>query len=377
MRKYIYSMMVVGSLLAMNACGKKANQQGQAQNQPTPAVTVQIPTENITTFVSYPTTMQGVNNSEARPKIQGYITQVLVDEGQRVKKGQILFRLETQSLTQQADAARAAINSAQVQVNQLKPLVQKNIISKNQLAVAEANLSQARANYRSIVANIDYGVVRSPVDGYVGQIRIKQGNLVGPNDPTPLTTISEINKIYAYFSLNESDYLNFLKTSAGATREQKIQNMPAITLMMANGQEYPEKGKVQTIDAQVDPSTGTIAFRASFNNPDHLLNDGSTGTVQIPKLYENVVVVPQSATFEQQGRVFVMKVDKTAKGETVNQQAITVLDTKDNLYLVGSGIKAGDVIVAEGVDKIKPGTMIKPTQKSFEEISKPLPVVFK
>src|SRR5699024_1756873 len=142
----------------------------------TPVVTVKIPTDTVTTFKSYPVSIEGIVNSEARPKISGYITDVLVDEGQKVERGQLLFRLETASLSQQAQAAKANINAAQVQVNQLKPLVEKNIVSENQLATAKAKLQQAKASYQSIKANIGYATVRSPVDGYVGRIWFRRGN---------------------------------------------------------------------------------------------------------------------------------------------------------------------------------------------------------
>ena len=378
MKKYIYPFALIIIVLNFVSCGNdKKDQSGGNRSQITPVITTKIPTRNITTFSQYNTSIEGIINSEARPKIAGYITDVLVDEGQKVRKGQVLFKLETASLSEEAAAAKANIHAAQVQVDQLKPLVEKEIVSKNQLATAEAKLSQAKASYQSIAANIGYATVKSPVDGYVGEIRIRKGNLVSPNDPTPLTTVADISKVYAYFSMNEKDYLNFLQTAKGETREEKIKNMPPITLIMANGKEYEQKGIIQTINSQIDKQTGSISFRATFDNPAQLLTNGSTGRIQIPKVYENVLVIPQRSTFEQQDQTFVVRVKKTDSSTVAALEKINILDEKDNLYLIDAGVKKGDEIVVEDVAKLREGMAIQPTVKPFDSIAKPLTTVFK
>ena len=216
-----------------------------------------------------------------RAKIQGYITQVLVDEGQYVTAGQPLFRLETNMLTENADAAKsgisaaqanvqaskAAVNAAQVEVNKLKPLVEKNIISNVQLQTAIANLAkaqaqlsqaiasqqQASANYKSVQANINYSIIKAPISGVVGKLPLKIGSLVGPTDATPLTTISDTRSVFAYFSLNEKEYLDFLEKSYGATVPEKIKNLPMVELKLANGRIYPEKGRIEV-------TTGPVSY---------------------------------------------------------------------------------------------------------------------
>lgn len=382
MKKQIYTTLAITALLfSLSSCGDQQADQAKAaqarQSQVMPAKTVKIPTGNYTTFNTYSTSIEGIINSEARPKVSGYITKVLVDEGQKVKKGQLLFKLETASLSEDAEAAKANVNAAQVQVNQLKPLVKKDIVSQSQLETAKAKLKQAQSNYHSILANINYSNIKSPVDGYVGAIRLRRGNLVSPSDPEPLTTVSDISKVYAYFSMNEKEYLNFLRTAKGKTKEEKIENMPKLTLILANGQEYRHKGTIQTINSQIDKHTGTVSFRAIFDNPELILTNGSSGEIKVPKAYKDILVVPQKSTFEQQGRTYVMKVEKTDSSVIAVTQSIQIKDAKGNIYLVESGLKKGEEIVAEGAASLRSGTPIKPMEQPFDSIAKPLQTIFK
>lgn len=379
MKKYIYPFVAVITILSLVSCGDKqenAQQAGQQQAQATPVKSVKIPTDSVVTFKSYPTSIEGVINSDARPKVSGYITDVLVDEGEKVSQGQVLFKLETASLTEDAEAAKANVNAAQVQVDQLKPLVEKDIVSENELATAKAKLKQAQSNYHSVVANISYATVKSPVDGYVGTIRIRKGNLVSPSDPKPLTTVTDISEVYAYFSMNEKDYLDFLKIADGKTKAEKIKNMPDISLIMANGDTYQEKGTIQTVNSQVDKESGSVSFRAIFDNPGQLLTNGSTGKIRIPQVYKDILVVPQKSTYERQGYTYVMKVEKTDSATVAKTQAIEVKDEARNLYMVESGIEKGDEIVAEGVDQLQNGQPIKPNEQPFDSIAKPIGKVF-
>jgi membrane fusion protein (multidrug efflux system) len=335
---------------------------------------VEVPHKNVSGFTSYPTSIEGTINSQVRAKVAGYITDVLIDEGQAVKKGQLLFKLETETLSQEAGAAEANVAAAQVEVDRLKPLVEKGIIGKVQLETAEARLLQAQANYNSIAANIDYANIKSPVNGYVGAIPYRDGALVSPNDPTPLTTVSVTENVYAFFAMNEKDYLNFLQTTEGENLSEKIQNFPPVQLRMVNGTVYEEKGKIETVTGQVNTSTGTVNFRASFPNPNRLLANGNSGSIMIPKTYENATVVPETSTFEQQGKVYVYKVQGDSLAKT---SSIEVIDRVENLIVVGSGIKAGDKIVAQGMGKLRNNTPITPDPVSFDSIANTLNIVFR
>ncbi|TZF98446.1 efflux RND transporter periplasmic adaptor subunit (plasmid) [Chryseobacterium panacisoli] len=367
--------------LSLTACKKEAPKQDGAK--PYPVVSVE--SKNIVGYQTFPATIQGRVNNDVRAKIQGYITQVLVDEGQYVTKGQPLFRLETNILNENAAAskagigaaesniaaAQASVNAAQVEVNKLKPLVQKNIISNVQLQTAQAQLAQAQAqlqqanaskrqaqaNYKGVEANIEYSIIRAPISGVIGRLPLKVGSLVGPSDQTALTTISDTSEIYAYFAMNEKEYFDFLEKSPGASMPEKIKNLPMVELQLANGSLYPEKGKIEAITGQIDPTTGTIQFRVAFSNAQKLLSNGNSGTIRFPQRYDNVLVVPESATYEQQGIVYVYKVEK---GDTARNVVVNVIDRIDNLALIKSGVNKGETVVAAGIGSLKPGTAVKP-----------------
>lgn len=376
MKKHLYSFISILAVLTLVSCGGNKKQENRGPAGPTKVITVKLPTRDITTYNRFSTRIEGIINTEARPKISGYITEVYIDEGQKVRKGQVLFKLETASLNEEAAAAQANIHAAQVQVDQLSPLVEKNIVSANQLATAKARLSQAKAAYQGIAANIGYATVKSPVDGYVGEIRIRKGNLVSPNDPTPLTTVTDISKVYAYFSMSERNYLNFLKSSAGETRDEKIENMPEVTLIMANGDEYPTKGKIETINSQIDKRTGTISIRAIFDNKEQYLTNGSTGEIKIPSVYKDALIVPQNATYLQQDKIYLVKAEQTDSGTVAVVHPFTIKDNVRNFYIVDGGAKKGDEIVAVGVEKLRSGTLIEPDLKAFDSIIKPVTVVY-
>ncbi len=366
--------------LSLVSCKKEE----QRKDGPKPYPVVSAETKNLTGYQSFPASVEGIVNNDVRAKIQGYITQVLVDEGQYVTKGQPLFRIETNVLTETADAAKAgvsaaqanvtaaqaAVSAAQVEVNKLIPLVQKNIISRVQLETANANLAKAKAqlqqarasqqqsvaNYKSTQANVDYSIVRAPISGVVGKLPLKVGSLVGPSDQTALTTISDTRQVYAYFSMNEKEYFSFLEKSPGATVPEKIRNLPMVQLQLANGTLYPEKGRVETVTGQIDSSTGTIQFRVGFNNPQKLLSNGNSGTILLPVNYDNVVVIPESATYEQQGIVYAYKVQNNKLKSTV----VTVKDRISNYAVVTSGLSKGDKVVAMSVEGLKDNDEIIP-----------------
>ena len=373
MRKFSFFGFIFSALLLASCQG--GGQQGGPQAQgPMPFPVVEIPTKTVTGFRSYPVSIEGVVNSQVRAKVSGYITDVLVDAGQKVSKGQPMFRLETATLTQDAEAAQARVNTAQVEVNKLEPLVEQGIISSVQLETAKAQLAQARANYSSVAANIDYATIKSPVDGYVGAINFRQGTLVSPADPTPLTRVSDIDEVYVFFSMNERDYLNFIQTAEGEGIEEKIENLPAVQLQLVNGQLYEEEGKIETVTGQVDPTTGTVGFRARFPNPNRILANGNSGNIRIPQTYENVPVIPESATFEQQGNVLVYKV----QGDTLAVSSVVqVRDRVDNLIVVASGAEAGERIIAQGVGQLRSGTPVQPQLVSFDSIANSIQTIFK
>ncbi|MDX1762629.1 MAG: efflux RND transporter periplasmic adaptor subunit, partial [Christiangramia sp.] len=319
------------SFAALTSCGENNSKAKAAGNGgPPPSYPViEVPRKTVTAFNSYPASIEGSVNSAVRAKVSGYITDVLVEEGEEVKKGQLLFKLETESLNQDAQAAKANVNAAQVEVEKLKPLVEKDIISEVQLETAKAKLEQAKSSYNSIAANIGYANIKSPVDGVVGKINFRKGSLVSPQDQMPITNVSSIENVYAIFSMNEKDFLDFMSDAEGETNSEKIKNVPEIQLIMANSREYENKGKIETISGNIDEQTGTVSFRAKFEN-NGLLRNGSSGTVKIPKTYKDAIVIPSLSTYERQGQIFVYKV----KADTLASSSIDILSEVKNLYVV-------------------------------------------
>ncbi|SDS31899.1 efflux RND transporter periplasmic adaptor subunit [Winogradskyella sediminis] len=373
--KIVSILTIVSVFLIVVSCGDKENtQSGAAAAPPAPFPVTQLQPKTVTGYTDYPATIEGKVNSDVRAKTSGYIEKVYVDEGEKVRKGQVLFRLETQSLSQDAGAAKAQVNVAQVEVNKLIPLVEKNIISPVQLETAKANLAQAKANYSSVTANIGYATIKSPIDGFVGAINFREGALISPSDATPLTTVSQIDEVYAFFSFNEAQYIDHLQRSEGKTKAERIKNAPDLTLILANGKAYSEKGRIQTSTGQINQNTGTIQIRAAFDNPNEILTNGNSGKIRFPIEYKDAIVVPQSATFEQQGNVMIFKLGAENKVET---SILKVKGTVDNLYVVESGIDSKDKIIVSGIGKLRNGMAISPQEIPFEEAIKQVPTLFK
>ena len=364
--KVIFLLLVSGALFSLVSCSDGQNQnQNMRQQQAMPFPVSEITTRSITSFNEYPTSLEGTLNSAVRAKATGYITDVLVDEGQIVKKGQPLFKLETQTLDQEKKAAQANLNVLKVEVDKLIPLVEKGIVSEVQLGTARANYERAKANYGSVISNIDFATVRSPANGRIGSINFREGALISPQEPMPLTQITQTENIYAFFSMNERDYLNFIQTAEGNTLNEKIASFPKVKLKLVNGSIYEEEGTIETVSGQVDPTTGTVSFRAIFPNPSGILSNGNSGKIMIPTIYKDALIAPASASYEQQGKVYLYKV----QGDTLAVSTIVeVLERKGNILVLSSGMEKGDKFVAEGVGRLRNGTPIIPQPVAIDSI---------
>jgi len=370
----LYTLLILSLVFLAVSCGEKTEQAAAPKAPPAAIPVTQLQTKTVTGYTEYPATIEGIVNSDVRAKTSGYVEKVYVDEGQKVRKGQVLFKLETQSLSQDASAAKARVNVAQVEVDKLIPLVEKNIISAVQLETAKANLAQAKANLSGVSANIGYATIKSPIDGYVGAINFREGALISPSDASPLTTVSEISQVYAFFSFNEAQYIDLLQNAKGKTKAERIKNAPDLSLILANGTVYSEKGRIQTSTGQINQSTGTIAIRAAFDNPKEILTNGNSGKIRLPIEYKDAIVVPQSATFEQQKDIVIYTLGADNK---IKATLIKIAGVVDNLYVVESGLKAGDKIIISGVNKLRNGATISPQDTPFEEAIEPIATLFK
>lgn len=373
MKSFTITLSLLFLTVIFISCGEDSDASKQSKKNPQTVSVIEVPTKTVTTYTSYPTSIEGIINSDVRAKIPGYISKVYIDEGAKVSKGQRLFSLETQSLNQDAAAAKATINAAQVEVDKLRPLVEKNIISNVRLETAKAQLTQAQSAYNSILANVNYGTITSPVDGYVGAIRLREGALVSPTSAASLTTVSDISKVYAYFSMNESDYIDFIQ-NAETSIDSRIDGLPKVRLVLANGSTYDEAGTIETINSQVDRQTGAVSFRAIFDNPSRIITNGSSGRIRLPKTYKNALVVPKTSTYEQQGSTYVYKIGNDS---TAVAYRLTILDDIENIYVVSDGVQKGDLIVAEGVATLNVSEKLTSKKIPFDSIAKPIKKSFR
>ena len=375
-KNYLLSGLVIG-LLALSSCSNPQNQQAAQGPMPFP---VQSATKNnVTVYNEYAANIEGEQNIEIRAKVDGFVDKIYIDEGAEVKKGQLLFKLSAETLNQQVNAAKANIEvakaqvvSAQVEVDKVSPLVKKNIISAVQLQTAESNLNAAKAqliaaqaDYMNAKENLDYTMIKSPVDGIVGSIPYRIGSLVGRSEAQPLTTVSNISNVYAYFTLNEKQLLKFNRQLNGSSIAEKIKELPAVELILADGSVYDQKGKIETINGMVNPRTGSISYRAIFPNPSNLLRSGISGKVKFPSKQNEVILVPQKATYELQGKKFVYLVNKENK---VQAKEVVVNNTLKADFIVKNGLNEGDSFVTDGLIKLREGMQIQPmTQKHTPE----------
>lgn len=355
MRNTHFFTVLLSSVLFISCGNKQEQAAAPAGPMPFPIVTVQK--QDAVTFQEFAANLEGQQNVEIRPKVNGFIQKIYVDEGQSVRKGQLLFKLETQTLNQDASAAKSSVRAAQVEVDRLKPLVERGIISNVQLETAKARLAQAQSAYGSIAANIGYGTITSPVDGVIGSIPYKAGSLVSSASEQPLTTVSDARIVRAYFSLNEKQLLQFNKTFKGSSIAEKLKNVPEVTLLLPDNSEYDIKGRLVTMNGMVNPTTGTTAFRAEFKNPEAILRSGSTGIIRLPVIRKDVILVPQNAVFEMQGKQLIYVV---GAGNKVKSVVIQTGGTSGRDFIVTSGLEAGDKVVVEGASKLKDDVEIIP-----------------
>lgn len=364
-------------LLALAGCGDKQSGMPTGNNE-FAVTTVQPADAELET--SYPATIRGLEDIEIRPKVSGFITKLCVDEGDFVRKGQPLFLLERvqyEAAVRSAEAAinvlRANIKTQELTVQNKRMLHEKKIISdydmqmaENQLEALKAQLAQAQAQLTDARNNLSYCTVTSPVDGVVGTIPYRLGSLVSASTAEPLTTVSNIGKMYVYFSMTEKQLLGLTRESGGI--QKAVERIPEVGLTLADGTQYDLKGTVTAVSGVIDQSTGSVNMRATFDNPARLLRSGGTGSIVIPVVSKDVILVPQKATYEIQDKKFVYVV---GAGNKVKATEIVVLPQNNGQnYVVTSGLKAGDRIVVEGVSKLSEGMQITPITPQQSAASK-------
>lgn len=357
------------SLTALLAFSCGNSQQGGMPALSLAVMTVEPTSQELNS--AYPATIKGQQDIEIRARVSGYITKLCVDEGAVVHKGQPLFLIDAvpyQKAVQAAEAAvevaKANVATTQLTVDSKTELHAQNIISdydlqtaKNSLASAKAVLAQAEAQLASARNDLSYTTITSPSDGVVGTIPFRVGSLVGTTTQEPLTVVSDINKMFVYFSMNEKQLLALTRQKDGSVNSM-IGAMPEVQLQLADGTMYPAKGKIETLSGVIDLSTGAVQMRATFPNAQRLLRSGGTGTVLIPSVLDSALLIPQSATYEVQDKKFVYVLGDSSK---VKNTEITVFPLDNGKqYVVTSGLKPGEQVVVEGVATLRDGMPIQP-----------------
>ena len=330
--------------------------------------TLEVTLGDRTLSTGYSAAISGVQTVEIRPQVSGMITDNLIEEGESVRKGQVLFIIDQTPYKAAYEIAVANVKSAEASLSTAKLIYESNkklfeqdvvsefdlMTAQNDLTDAEARLTLCKAEEVNASNNLSYTEVRSPVNGVASMIPYRVGALVSSNITQPLVTVSDDSRIYAYFSMAENQMLDMVK-QYGSLKEA-IKQMPEVELVMSNGDLYEHTGKINAISGTISESTGAVSIRAVFSNRNHLLRNGGSGTIIIPVSLKDCIAIPQAATFELQDRIFVYKV---VNGKASATEIHVTPQNNGIEYIVTDGLEVGDIIVAEGAGLIKEGTIIK------------------
>jgi membrane fusion protein (multidrug efflux system) len=359
MKKKVVFLLAAGLMMA--GCQNKGGEDAAEQKS---FETMTVSKQDITLTQSFPASVEGRQSVKIIPRVEGYLRQICVKEGQRVKKGQVLFvidqasyQAEVKAAAANAEVAKANLTKEQLSYDGSKNLHAHNVVSDHDLrtsasnlAMAKAQLQQAQAQLETARTNLSYTVLRSPSDGVVGSLPYRVGDYVSPTIQGALTTVADAKEMYVYFSLTERDVMS--RVAEHGSLDKVVKAFPPVALLTANGDTCRVKGRIESISGVVESATGAVSARAVFPNTDGLLLSGSTGRLVIPNTLHQVIVIPQTATYEIQDKIYVYKVVKGRASSAI----ITVLPMNDGQhYVVTSGLTPGEKIVAKGANYVKEG----------------------
>ena len=355
-------MITVICSATLAACGNAPAVQTRSEYQ---VMDITISDKELQT--TYSAAIRGRQDIDIYPQVSGTLTRLCVEEGQAVRKGQILFIIDQvpyiaalRTAEANVEAAKAGVATSQLTYDSKRELYAQKVVSEfdlktshNSLLSAKAQLAQAEAQRINAANNLSYTEVKSPADGVVGTLPYRVGTLVSSGMPKPLTTVSDNSDMYVYFSMTENQLLDMARRYG--SRSKALEEMPAVSLQLNDRSTYPQEGKIETISGVIDTSTGTVSLRAVFPNKDGLLTSGGSGNVIVPLKKEDCIVIPQAATYELQDKVFVYKV-VDGKAQSAPVQVTRVNGGQE--YIVENGLQVGDVIVVEGVGLLREGTPV-------------------
>lgn len=360
----MWQIFMLTTLLTLVGCKNGGGEYSQSVSE---YAMMQVAPVNKTLSTQYPAAIQGKQDIAIFPQVTGTITRLCVNEGQAVKRGQVLFIIDQvpyqaalATARANMEAADATLATAQLTYDSKKELFAQNVISAYELKTAENNLlmakaerAQAKAQELSAANDLSYTEVKSPSDGVIGTLPYRVGTLVSAGMAQPLTTVSDNSDMYVYFSMTENQLLGLIRQYG--SKEKALQSMPTIELVLNDRTTYEEKGTIATISGVVDASTGTVSVRAAFPNKNGLLHSGSSGNVVVPSVYKDGIIIPRAATYEVQDKVFVYKV---VDGKTHSTQISVERVDGGQDYIVTNGLSVGDEIVTEGVGLLQDGMPI-------------------
>lgn len=354
------------AILMLTSCGG-----GEvADNGAADMFTVIRPTPIDTVFDrEYIAEISSLQNVEIRTRIKGFIEKIHVDEGKSVSEGQLLFTLgsrmyreDLMRATANHKSAIAELKVAEVELKNTQTLAEKQIVSTSELEMARARREAAQAKVEEAQAaigiarlNLSYTQVRAPFTGIINRIPNKTGSVV--EEGALLTTLSNNREMFAYFNISEREFIEVMKRDS-------IGNMEEVSLVLANNEPFPYKGRIETAESEIDRGTGNIAFRARFRNPDQILRHGASGKILLRKELKNAIVVPQKATFEIQDKTFVFVVDSANKVRTRN---IVPRLRLPHLYVVGEGVDPSNRVVFEGIQLLKDGMKVRTNEVALKD----------
>ena len=355
-------MITVICSATLAACGNAPAVQTRSEYQ---VMAITISDKELQT--TYSAAIRGRQDIDIYPQVSGTLTRLCVEEGQAVRKGQILFIIDQvpyiaalRTAEANVEAAKAGVATSQLTYDSKRELYAQKVVSEfdlktshNSLLSAKAQLAQAEAQRINAANNLSYTEVKSPADGVVDTLPYRVGTLVSSGMPKPLTTVSDNSDMYVYFSMTENQMLEL--TRRYGSKDRALAEMPAVSLQLNDRSTYPQEGKIETISGVIDTSTGTVSLRAVFPNKDGLLTSGGSGNVIVPLKKEDCIVIPQAATYELQDKVFVYKV-VDGKAQSAPVQVTRVNGGQE--YIVENGLQVGDVIVVEGVGLLREGTPV-------------------
>ncbi len=344
------------SLVTLQSC-TTATAEKQKEEELVSKFMVTSPVIMDTSFIKeYVSQIRSVRNIEIHAQEKGFLQNIYVDEGQFVKAGQLLFKIMPTLYEAELQKAQAEVKASEIELQNATALAEKNVVSPNEQALAQAKLEQAKAEVTMAKAHLSFTEIRAPFDGYIDRLPKKIGSLIDEGEL--LTSLSDNSRMFAYFNVSEPEYLEY-KTNARSRGDNEV------SLILANNQPHRYKGKIEVIESEFDNETGNIAFRAIFPNPENLLRNGETGKVVMRLPVRDALIIPQKATYEVQNKKYVFVV---GNDNVVHSKEITVTGEVPDLYVVRSGLSADDKILLEGLQKVKDDDKIEFEYQKPEEV---------